>query len=65
MRKRRKKKLDEERLSLKYYDAEGNELTELPRMQAKYAVVAEYAYDEKDQKAGESDPFSFEITKRD
>lgn len=57
-------KLDEERLSLKYYDAEGNELTELPKNAGKYAVVAEYAYDEKDQKAGESDPFSFEITKR-
>ena len=60
----KEEKLDEERLSLKYYDAEGNELTELPKNAGKYAVVAEYAYDEKDQKAGESDPFSFEITKR-
>lgn len=69
----KEEKLDEERLSFKYYDAkdfdpaskDNTVLAELPRNAGKYVVVADYAYDEKDQKAGKSDPFSFEITKRD
>ncbi|MDE6363092.1 MAG: hypothetical protein K2L86_02310 [Lachnospiraceae bacterium] len=57
-------KLDEKRLSIKYYDAEDRELSELPRNAGKYKVAAVYEYDETDQKAGESDKVSFEITKR-
>jgi hypothetical protein len=56
--------LEEDRISLKYYDAEDKELSELPRNAGKYKVMAVYEYDEKDHKAGESEKVSFEITKR-
>ena len=56
--------LEEDRISLKYYDAEDKELSELPRNAGKYKVMAVYEYDEKDHKSGESEKVSFEITKR-
>lgn len=59
-----KETLEEDRISFKYYDAEDKELSELPRNAGNYKVMALYEYDEKDQKAGESEKVSFEITKR-